>query len=145
MTERINSKEEEKCERTCATSPKKEEKSKESDELATWLTSIGMAQYIDAFKVAEVDLEILPFLSYIDLREIGVKWQKERLDIMAKIAQKFSRTDDNETKFLKPRKRMYAGQIKNGLNSVQSSQPALPGKRMRQGNLPQTTNGVLIT
>src|SRR5690349_3558502 len=55
------------------------------DELRSVLAGLGLAQYADAFRAADVDLSLLPMLTDADLKEIGLSLGNRR-KLLAAIA-----------------------------------------------------------
>jgi class 3 adenylate cyclase len=41
-------------------------------DIGPWLTALGLERYIEIFRKREIDLEIIPLLSELDLREMGI-------------------------------------------------------------------------
>lgn len=56
-------------------------------DLTTWLTSLGMKQYVEKFVSQEVDMDTLPYLTESHLEQLGVTTIGARLRLMSAIHQ----------------------------------------------------------
>lgn len=65
---------------------KNPEETKAKD-LTTWLTSLGMKQYVEKFVSQEVDMDTLPYLTESHLEQLGVTTIGARLRLMSAIHQ----------------------------------------------------------
>ncbi len=59
-----------------------------SDDVQTWLRSLGLEQYSDAFAASDIDLRVLPHLNEADLRELGLSLGHRKI-LLAAVAESF--------------------------------------------------------
>ena len=61
-------------------------------DVAAWLQGLGLERYVPAFRDNEIDWEVLPKLTFEDLREIGVAaigHRRKLLDAIAAISPRY--------------------------------------------------------
>ena len=58
-----------------------------NDGVKGWLQDLGLSKYVENFEVHEVDLEILPLLTFDDLREMGIMAVGSRRRLFCAIQQ----------------------------------------------------------
>jgi len=66
----------------------------------TWLARLGLAQYVRQFRLADIDVEVLPHLSDSDLRELGVQSLGHRRKIMGAAKETTSHYRNAERRFI---------------------------------------------
>ena len=55
-------------------------------EIAAWLQCLGLERYESAFRVNDIDMEVLPRLTAEDLRDLGVDSVGHRRKLLSSIA-----------------------------------------------------------